>query len=331
MVYIESHCELRDHPKTKRLRRQLGCSLPTVIGHLNCLWWWALDYAPNGDLTRFDAADIAEAAEWDGDPDEFIRALLECGLGSGAGFLEHTPSDKLLIHDWHQYGGKLVIKRYRDNFRKQHQRLPTEAELRAAGLFAEKSLLSMDIHANSSGIPAEDAGREEKNRQEDRRAEHHRQEEARRDEPAMVVAPPREKREINRYLLRPSEWEWLRQVPPEQRELADWYEHQFYANHPVRQKPEAGWRALVRLNPSPELRAKILAQQAAFKARDRRWLNGYAPYPDTWINDRGWEGEPLEAKATLTAPMPAARRRETAEEINERVTTRMNALHRLEN
>ena len=36
-----------------KLARRLGVSLPAAIGHLHLLWWWAMDYAQDGDLTRW--------------------------------------------------------------------------------------------------------------------------------------------------------------------------------------------------------------------------------------------------------------------------------------
>ena len=43
----------------------LGVPKVAVIGHLLCLWWWAQAYAPaDGDLSGFDADDLADAAEW---------------------------------------------------------------------------------------------------------------------------------------------------------------------------------------------------------------------------------------------------------------------------
>jgi hypothetical protein len=66
MAWLESHQSLRDHPKARRLARRLD-GLPASIGHLHALWWWCLDYAPNGDLTRYQVdadrlADLAAAA-----------------------------------------------------------------------------------------------------------------------------------------------------------------------------------------------------------------------------------------------------------------------------
>jgi len=106
MTYIPSHISLPQHPKTRRLCRMLNASLPAVIGHLHLLWYWAMNYAPDGDLTPFDAADIADAAGWEGDADTFMQALIACGPGQTAGFIEQVES-ALHIHDWEQYGGKL--------------------------------------------------------------------------------------------------------------------------------------------------------------------------------------------------------------------------------
>ena len=109
MAWLEAHQDLRDHPKTKRAARALGISRPQMIGHLLCMWWWCLDYAEDGNLTDFDNADIADAAGWEGEPDDFIHALLHCGPADRAGFL--TNSDGLRVNDWSQYGGKYITKR----------------------------------------------------------------------------------------------------------------------------------------------------------------------------------------------------------------------------
>lgn len=109
MAWIESHQELRDHPKTKRFARRLGVSVPTAIGHLHCLWWWALDYAPDGDISDYDAEDIADAAMWDGDPQEFLTALIECGPGGGPGFVERDEHG-MRLHDWDEYGNEYKVR-----------------------------------------------------------------------------------------------------------------------------------------------------------------------------------------------------------------------------
>jgi len=109
MAWLEAHQDLRDHPKTKRAARALGISRPQMIGHLLCMWWWCLDYAEDGDLGDFDAADIADAAEWEGDPEHFVTALIDCGPADRAGFL--VNDNGLRVNDWSQYGGKYITKR----------------------------------------------------------------------------------------------------------------------------------------------------------------------------------------------------------------------------
>lgn len=122
MAWIESHQDLARHPKTIRLARLLGVSLPQVIGHLHLLWWWALDFAQDGDLTGWEPADIATVAQYDGDPDTFVDALLTCGRDGQAGFLERLPDGRLVIHDWHEYAGKYAQQRQRDAERKRRSR-----------------------------------------------------------------------------------------------------------------------------------------------------------------------------------------------------------------
>lgn len=113
-AWIESHAALRDHPKLKRLARSLGISRREATGLLHWLWWWAMDYAPDGDLTDYTADDIADGVDWDGDPDKFITALRD------AGFL-----DGQMLHDWDEYGGKLQYRRRANAQRMRQARKPT--------------------------------------------------------------------------------------------------------------------------------------------------------------------------------------------------------------
>ena len=112
MAWIESHQEVGRHPKTKKLARLLGVSLPAAVGHLHYLWWWALDFAQDGTLGKYDAADIADAMQWDGDADQLIDALLS------AGYIDETGSG-LVIHDWAEYAGKLLERRAKDRARRR--------------------------------------------------------------------------------------------------------------------------------------------------------------------------------------------------------------------
>ena len=67
-------------PRIKRVTHELGISIPEAVGHLVCLWTWCMDYTNHGDLTRYDAFDIAGGAMWVGDPEKFLTALVEAGF-----------------------------------------------------------------------------------------------------------------------------------------------------------------------------------------------------------------------------------------------------------
>ncbi|WP_426452028.1 hypothetical protein ACP26L_08145 [Paenibacillus sp. S-38] len=94
-MWIESHQELARHPKMKKLARKLRVTVPAAIGHLHLLWWWALDFAPDGNLSRYDREDIAEAAMSEAEADDFIHALTESGWVD-----EDETSGELRLHDW---------------------------------------------------------------------------------------------------------------------------------------------------------------------------------------------------------------------------------------
>jgi hypothetical protein len=152
MAWIESHQTLASHPKTRKAARALGIPTVNLIGHLHCLWHWALDLAEDGDLSKFDAEDIAIAAQWEGDSQQLVDALLDCGFGDGPGFLERNGSygdpqqgltGSLVLHDWWAYAGKLVARRQQDRERKAARRSAANTQ---------------DVPGTSDGPPADGQG-----------------------------------------------------------------------------------------------------------------------------------------------------------------------------
>jgi len=115
LAWIESHQSLPGHPKTKRCARKLGVSVPTMVGLLHMLWYWAMDYAQDGDLTKFEHDDIADAMQWDGDADQLVSVLID------ARFID-LDNGQLLIHDWFDYAGRLIEKREQNTQRKRKSR-----------------------------------------------------------------------------------------------------------------------------------------------------------------------------------------------------------------
>lgn len=116
MAWFKVYQETYRHPKLHRLARLLSVPRAAAWGHLACLWGWAMDIRPTGDLSGLTAAEIAEAAGWTEDPIVFLRALIECqGDGYQYGFLEeHDGGRQLLLHEWLKYFGPLLAARERN-------------------------------------------------------------------------------------------------------------------------------------------------------------------------------------------------------------------------
>lgn len=115
MSWIESHQSLARHPKVFRLARLLKISKAQALGHLHLLWWWTLDYSPTGELSAYTSYDLGLAADWTGDAVAFMEALVSTGWLDKDG-------DKVYVHDWYDYAGRLVQERERDRERKRKAR-----------------------------------------------------------------------------------------------------------------------------------------------------------------------------------------------------------------
>lgn len=120
MAWLHSHQSLRDHPKKDRLAEFLfnGSVQNDVadlasVGILHCLWWWALDYAQDGDLSKFSDHQVAKACGWTGDATLLLQSLIE------AGFVDKKPRR---IHDWDEYAGRLLEQRERERTRVKNWR-----------------------------------------------------------------------------------------------------------------------------------------------------------------------------------------------------------------
>ena len=92
------------HRRTLDLSDELAVPVVTVVGHLACLWLWALDNAPDGDVCGIKPRTLARAALWEGDPESFVASL------RAAGYVD--PDGRL--HDWDDYAGRLIDQRTRN-------------------------------------------------------------------------------------------------------------------------------------------------------------------------------------------------------------------------
>lgn len=158
MAYIESHQELGRHPKTRKAARLLGVSIPALIGHLHLLWHWSLDFAQDGDLSRHDPADIADAVYWEGDPEVFLAALRDCGIGGGSGFLDADENGALLLHDWYEYAGRLIERRQANAERMKNSRAKSSTEVspESQDTCAERAQNVQDTYPARAGANVDD-------------------------------------------------------------------------------------------------------------------------------------------------------------------------------
>ena len=117
---------LRAHPAFLDLVEELGTSPLMADGLLHGLWAMAFNDAPDGDLTRFKPRALARAIGWPHNGEKMIEALL------AAGFLEYVTvtsgDEKLVIHDWFDWGGALFKQRAETRVRvARHREIPAQS------------------------------------------------------------------------------------------------------------------------------------------------------------------------------------------------------------
>ncbi len=82
-----------NHPKVRRLGRRVGGQL-IAIGVLEALWHFVAQFAPTGDVGRYQDEDIADGVFWGEEPARLIDALVD------SGWLERSETHRLIVHDW---------------------------------------------------------------------------------------------------------------------------------------------------------------------------------------------------------------------------------------
>ena len=90
-IDIRLQVSFRDHPKRIKLERRLGAS--GALALIDLLLSVAQS-KPDGCLRGWSDEDIAIAARWDGEPEEFVSTLAELR------FLDRHEDGSYSIHDW---------------------------------------------------------------------------------------------------------------------------------------------------------------------------------------------------------------------------------------
>lgn len=256
MAWIPSHQELGSHPKTRRAARLAGASIPAMVGHLHLLWHWALDHAPSGDVSRYEAVDLADAAQWDGDPGVFVQALTDCGPGDTEGYI--TSDGKL--KDWDQYGGK-YLKRVQ------------EGRKAAAKRWQKESDGNPDGNPSADPMGTHEVANAEKSREEKKTNTR----ESVDSEPALtLVESPGASADADGGFD-----DWWSQYP---RKVDKAKARTAYQNA-LTKGPRAS-------RPTPENLVAALALQRTAWRRENRPPDKI-PHATTWLNGRRWEDEDL--------------------------------------
>lgn len=151
MAWIEVHQELPGLFKTQNVADALDLPPVHVVGHLVALWLWALDNAQHGRVSVSERA-IAQAAQWLGDPHQFVEALVTCGGPERKGFLERDGR-VFVLHDWDDYAGRLEDSRKRNRDRMREERKKKKEAARAKALCDARAEHVSDTCALGAQLP----------------------------------------------------------------------------------------------------------------------------------------------------------------------------------
>jgi hypothetical protein len=100
------------NPKVSHLCNLLKVSVPTAVGYLELLWHFAAEFAPQGDVGKFDDRWIEAALYWTGRPGHLIHCLTIARWLDIHPLASSThPEWRLLIHDWHEHADDSVRKK----------------------------------------------------------------------------------------------------------------------------------------------------------------------------------------------------------------------------
>lgn len=126
MAWIELHQSVWTNKKTVWMASLLNIKSTYAAAHMAKFWTWALDNAPDGEISGIPNQVIAIASDWDEDPDLFVESLITVG------WLVRSDN-QLFIHDWHDYAGRLMEQRkHKNQVKARNKSLYDDRELTTA-------------------------------------------------------------------------------------------------------------------------------------------------------------------------------------------------------
>ncbi|MRN51962.1 hypothetical protein [Paenibacillus monticola] len=103
-----------------------------------------MDWAPDGDISKYEAIDIAEGIHFSGDPDVLLSALIE------SGYVAKTLEGREIVN-WQNIGGQVIEGRKKAAAKKAEQREKAKAK-KTAELLASRAVPG-DIPGTEQGRP----------------------------------------------------------------------------------------------------------------------------------------------------------------------------------
>lgn len=117
LPYYKSDPNLPGHPKIKDFAEALGIGEWEALGRWHGVLSFVSKYLwKTGNLSRYSARRIAEAAGWEGDPDVFIKAMVVAELADEVKVTSKVPYEGTLeggfiIRGWLEWHGDVVESR----------------------------------------------------------------------------------------------------------------------------------------------------------------------------------------------------------------------------
>jgi hypothetical protein len=93
------------HPKTFQLAEALKIPWAMAIGHLELLFHFTAQYAPQGNIGKFSAKRIASGIGWNGKPEKILDALVLTG------WLDRSEVHDYLVHGWSEHVDRSTLQR----------------------------------------------------------------------------------------------------------------------------------------------------------------------------------------------------------------------------
>ena len=273
MAWIEIHQSLPTHKKTLLASDALGITPVHLMGHMVAFWLWALDNVPDGDLDNISPRVIARAAQWEGDPEQFVGALISVG------FIDETGNG-LAIHDWYDYAGRLIERRIAERERSRQRR----AAAQKGNTKTTAGRPPVD-HATTVGTVQYPTVPNSTDKEYICATEAHNDSDENDEE--------QQERQSNIDKDKKQPRKPFRSIKQQDRFDTFWEE---YPRKRSKGQAEKTW---VKLDPDDATFEAILSGLDKAK-RSIDWQKDggqYIPYPSTWLNAKGWEDEYEEARS----------------------------------